>query len=76
MEWLAANWLWVVLGLGVAWFFFRGGMGCGMGGHGSHGVHESHQSKSADPTRNGHATREERETEETGAGAQRRRRGC
>lgn len=35
MEWLQANWLWLLLGLGVVWFLLRGG-GCGMGGHGSH----------------------------------------
>jgi hypothetical protein len=35
MEWLQANWLWVLLGLGVVWLLLRGG-GCGMGGHGSH----------------------------------------
>jgi hypothetical protein len=41
MEWLTANWFWVVLGLGAAWLFSRGGMGCGMGGHQSHGAHGS-----------------------------------
>ncbi len=81
MEWLAANWFWIVLGLGAAWFFSRGGMGCRMGGHGSDGTQESHGSKSADPTQNGHttnghATEEGRETEETGSGARRRHRGC
>ena len=35
MEWIQGNWLWLLLGLGVVWFLFRGG-GCGMGGHGSH----------------------------------------
>jgi hypothetical protein len=81
MEWLAANWFWVVLGLGAAWLFSRGGMGCGMGGHGSHGTHASDRSKTADstqhgPTTNGHTTEEGRETEETGSGARRRHRGC
>jgi hypothetical protein len=81
MEWLAANWLWVVLGFGAALLFFRGGMACGMGQHGSHGAHESHRPKSADSTQNGHttngqATEEGRETEETGSGARRRHRGC
>ncbi len=32
MEFLQANWVWILLGLGVVWFLFgRGGMGCGMG---------------------------------------------
>ncbi|HLF94678.1 MAG TPA: hypothetical protein VJB14_14535 [Planctomycetota bacterium] len=31
MEWIQGNWLWLLLGLGVVWFLFRGG-GCGMGG--------------------------------------------
>jgi len=37
MEWLANNWLWILLGIGFLWFMSRGhaGMGCG-GGH-SHG---------------------------------------
>ena len=64
MEWLAANWLWVVLGLGAAWLFLNGGMGCGMGRHGS-----SHRSKSAELpqhgyTTGGHASEEGRWTEE------------
>jgi hypothetical protein len=34
MEWLQANWLWVVLGLAAVWFLLgRRGTGCGMGGH-------------------------------------------
>lgn len=41
MEWLQANWLWLVLVVGGAWLLFgRGGMGCGMGGHGGHGSHD------------------------------------
>lgn len=41
MEWLQANWWWLLIGLGIVWLLFRGrghGMGCGMGerGQGSH----------------------------------------
>lgn len=33
MEFLQANWPWLLLGLLAAWFFLgRSGMGCGMGG--------------------------------------------
>ena len=37
MEWLADNWVWILVGIGFVWFLTRGhaGMGCG-GGH-SHG---------------------------------------
>ena len=36
-EWITANWIWIVLALGVGWFLLRrGGAGCGMGGHGRH----------------------------------------
>lgn len=42
MGWLAQNWVWVVLGAAIAWFFFRGGLSGALrspGGHGSHGGH-------------------------------------
>ncbi|OGA68302.1 MAG: hypothetical protein A3G81_02785 [Betaproteobacteria bacterium RIFCSPLOWO2_12_FULL_65_14] len=49
MSWLAQNWVWVVVGIAIAWFFFRGRLGGllespggygghhggGLGGHGS-----------------------------------------
>lgn len=35
VEFLQANWLWLLLGVGLLWFLFRRG-GCGMGGHGSY----------------------------------------
>ncbi len=50
IEFLTANWLWILLGIGALWFFTRGhgmGMGCGMGGH-SHGSEPS-QGEQADP---------------------------
>ncbi len=37
-EWITANWLWILLAVGAAWFLLRrGGMGCGMGGGRGHG---------------------------------------
>ena len=42
MNWLAQNWVWILLAVGVVWFLSRGGLaGCGMGGHGSHPDHGS-----------------------------------
>ena len=81
MEWLQANWLWLLLGLGVVWFLFRGG-GCGMGGHGSHrasgardegqsprATHDGHDSSAA---HNGHSDEEQR----LATRGQRGHRGC
>jgi hypothetical protein len=40
-DWIGANWIWLLLGIGLMGFFFRrGGMGCGMGGHGGQGGSE------------------------------------
>ncbi|MFQ5846909.1 MAG: DUF2933 domain-containing protein [Candidatus Methylomirabilales bacterium] len=41
MEWVASNWVWILLGIGLVWFMFRGhgGMGCCGGGGHSHGGH-------------------------------------
>ena len=82
MEYLQANWIWLLLGLGVVWFLFRrGGMGCGMGGHESHGSHDSSESKnSQEPTHsqtshNGHG-RSEPEKREATTTTPRRRHGC
>lgn len=33
MSWLAQNWVWVVVGVAIAWFALRGRLG-GLGGHG------------------------------------------
>ncbi len=79
MEFLQANWVWILLGLGAVWFLFRrGGMGCGMGGHGSHGSRPSeragesgHSHASADG--GGEAGSPGREVK---AAAPRRHRGC
>ena len=69
MEFLQANWLWILLGVGAVWFLSRrGGMGCGMGGHGSHGSHGSRGSKNpgesahphTSPNRQGNGESQER----------------
>jgi hypothetical protein len=53
IEFLTANWLWILLGIGVLWFLFRGhDMGCGMGGH-SHGSEPSRTGQ--DDSHVGHA---------------------
>ena len=81
MEFLQANWIWLLLGLGAVWFLLkRGGMGCGMGGHESHGSRDASES---DTTRQqpgtsgngheGHGDPQKRETETTQT---RRHRGC
>jgi hypothetical protein len=31
MEFLQANWVWLLLVAGALWVLFRGGLGCGMG---------------------------------------------
>lgn len=36
-EFPQANWLWLLVGIGILWFLFRRG-GCGMGGPDSHEV--------------------------------------
>ncbi len=83
MEFLQANWLWILLGLGAVWLLSRrGGMGCGMGGHGSHGSHGSRVSKDREEesahshtSPPGQGRGDSREREE-GTAAPRRRRGC
>lgn len=76
MEFLQANWLWILLGVGVVWLLFRrGGMGCGMAEHGGHGSRASSDVRGATGSHDGHGAAEspERETE---AAAPRRPRGC
>lgn len=34
MSWLAQNWVWVVIGVAIAWFALRGRLGGHAGGHG------------------------------------------
>jgi len=76
LDFLGNNWVWILLGIGVVWFLFRGhGMGCGMGGH-SHGSEPSRKGE-ADPHA-GHAA-QTGETHQHGAADSappRRRGGC
>lgn len=44
MEWLAQNWIWIVLAVGIFLLMRRGGFGHRMG----HGGHSRHSSNSAD----------------------------
>lgn len=75
-DWISANWIWLLVGIGVLWFLYRrGGLGCAMGGH-------SHESEPAREDRDdsyaGHAG-ETGATHDHGAGASaapRRRHGC
>jgi hypothetical protein len=79
MEFLQANWLWIVLGIGAVWLLFgRGGMGCGMGGHGSHGSHGSSDARQAPSTpgaHDGHG-RDEAPARKTETASPRAHRGC
>ncbi len=34
MDWLTQNWIWVVIGIGVAYYYFRGNLGGHGAGHG------------------------------------------
>lgn len=55
MEFLQANWFWILLGAGAVWFLFRrGGMGCGMGGHSSHDSRTSRSMGDTPPARESH----------------------
>jgi hypothetical protein len=74
MEWLTGNWIWLVLGLVAAWFFFRGG--CGMGGHGSHGADAAPRSKEIGTAHTGHDGEGAREPEDAAPSARSRHRGC
>lgn len=40
LEFLQANWFWLLLGAGAIWILFRGG-GCGMSGYSSRGSESS-----------------------------------
>jgi len=76
MEFLQANWLWILLGLGVVWFLFRrGGMGCGMGEHGAHGSRPASDVRGKTGPHDGHGVAESPERE-ADAAAPRRRHGC
>lgn len=69
-EFLAANWLWIVLL--VAFFaLHRSGMGCGMG-HGGHGSHGSHSDRPDDEAAAGRSSAE-RPADGAGHGGDHRR---
>ena len=70
LEFLQANWLWLLLGAGVIWILFRGG-GCGMSGHSSRGADSSRtKTMSGDEGHGGHVDEEpqERRTRRAGHG--------
>jgi hypothetical protein len=46
MDWLASNWIWLLLALGAFALVARGGHGCGMG-HGGHDHHKRSDGKDA-----------------------------
>jgi hypothetical protein len=75
-DWIGANWIWLVAGIGALWFVLRrGNMGCGMDGH-SHGSEPSREGQ--DDSHAGHAG-ETGATHDQAAGASaapRRRHGC
>jgi hypothetical protein len=80
MEFLEANWLWILLlGLGVAWFLVRrGGTGHGPSGYGSHGSSTRSDVREGTHGSHGrHGTRESRElTDPEPAGPRQRHGGC
>jgi hypothetical protein len=76
MEWLTGNWIWLVLGLGIAWFLFKGGMGCGRGRHGSHGAQGAPRSREIGTAHTGHAGEDTPEPEDAAASGRSRHRGC
>ena len=79
MEFLQANWLWLLIALGAVWLFFgRGGMGCGRGDHRSHGDRASTDAKGSAGARaslNGQGSDAVRERDAE-APAAHRHRGC
>ena len=81
-EWITANWIWLLLGLGVLLLVFRrgvSGMGCGMGDHGGHGRSDSSRNElttSADKSRDAHQHHGSPERTEPSGRAARRRGGC
>lgn len=73
-DWIGANWIWLLLGIGVLWFLFRrGGMGCGMGGHshGSGAADKLDTDEHAEHAAQGNATHEQ-----VGSPSRPRRHGC
>ena len=48
LEFLQANWIWLLVGAGVLWFLFR------QGGHGSHGSESTRRTTASDDGQAGH----------------------
>lgn len=48
-DWIATNWVWLLLGLGVLWLFLSGRMGCGAMGRRGTGCHGEHAGSDAQP---------------------------
>lgn len=70
MDFLANNWLWILLGGFALWFLMRGrGLGCGMG-H-SHGDPTSHTEHTEAPGHQGEANQQPPQP-----APERRRHGC
>ena len=81
MEFLQANWLWLLVGGGVVWLLRgRGGMGCGMAGDRAPGAHESGEPDDAQQSPRAHGTEGGRvqatRDRQAEAAAPRRHRGC
>lgn len=78
MDFLSANWIWLLLGLAVVWMLVSRG-GCGFGGSHSHRPNDTNASARGDETRhdhrsaNGNAAPRPRDAERA---APSRRRGC
>lgn len=81
MEFLQANWLWLLVAVGVGWFLFRrGGMGCGMGDHSAHGsraVRPGEETSAHTGAHDGHGRAAGPSSDRPmGTGGSRRHRGC
>lgn len=66
LEFLQANWFWLLLGAGVIWILFRGG-GCGMSSHSSHGSSRT-KTASGDEGHDHHVEEEPRDRPSRSAG--------
>ncbi len=80
-DWIAANWVWLLLGGGVLWLFLGGRMGCGgMGrrGTGCHGEHAGPDARPGASPRTGdpHAGHDQARDAEVSGTPGRRHRGC
>lgn len=74
MEFLQANWVWLLLVAGALWLLFRGGLGCGMGRRHDR-AHRDRDVESREPGARGRGPREGGPGEVERAG-HRSHRGC